>query len=684
MPTRPPRLATLLFLGFAVGCSSSPSEGHGDTHADAGLVDAAPDTTREEDTPSARDAAAADTEEDAPSADAPIVEDVAPDVEPCRLGAQRCVSEAVNAYCERGLWVEERCPARFQCFDGEGCERVVCELGEPSGCAAQDALAVCDERGTGVEPVPCPEGLRCRYVVDRFQCTDTVCDAGQVRCQEDGPGLEVCGEEGLGWTPGERCGETEECDEGACRSLCEINSKVSSFLGCEYWSVDLDNIEGGQDAPHAVILSNPTAARASVEVFDALGRRVEVEGWPTEVAPGELAVWPFDPATTNRVTGEALLDGGRLDGSVIAREAFRFETDVPVTAHQFNPLVGDRVYTNDASLLLPGNAIGTEYVAMSWRHRFDPGRSLRGFVTVVAVAEEPTTVRIEPTATVVEGTDRHGSREMTRLYAGTRRSWVLERGEVLNLESAGPEGEDLTGTSIVADRAVAVFSGHECGNVQLGINRCDHIETQLAPVATWGTAHVATKFARRGMEPDIVRVLASVDGTRLRTTPSLEGVDGAELDRGAFLEFEVNEHTVVEATAPISVGHYMVGSNWETIPLVCNTNGWTGIGDPALTILPPTAQHRDNYIVLTPAGYTEDYVNVVALEGVTVELDGEAVAPERFTAVGETGYRVAVLAVEAGPHTLLGSAPFGLEVYGYGCHVSYAYPGGMNLEAIAP
>jgi hypothetical protein len=56
--------------------------------------------------------------------------------------------------------------------------------------------------------------------------------------------------------------------------------------------------------------------------------------------------------------------------------------------------------------------------------------------------------------------------------------------------------------------------------------------------------------------------------------------------------------------------------------------------------------------------------------------------------MGETGYGFAHVDVSssggsdpAQPHNLTGSAPFGLTVYGYDCDVSYAYPGGLNLEA---
>src|SRR5690606_956806 len=115
-----------------------------------------------------------------------------------------------------------------------------------------------------------------------------------------------------------------------------------------------------------------------------------------------------------------------------------------------------------------------------------------------------------------------------------------------------------------------VFGGHECANVVVGIDRCDHIESQLLPVSTWSNTYVGSKFFPRGTEPDIWRILAAEDGTELIVDPYIDGVSGAILQKGEFVEFESRRDFLLVASHPVSLGHYMVGSNWFGIPRVCD------------------------------------------------------------------------------------------------------------------
>jgi hypothetical protein len=69
----------------------------------------------------------------------------------------------------------------------------------------------------------------------------------------------------------------------------------------------------------------------------------------------------------------------------------------------------------------------------------------------------------------------------------------------------------------------------------------------------------------------------------------------------------------------------------------------------------------------------------------TLTLDGNTVGIQPKP-IG-SGYGVARILLGAGnggAHLLTATAPVGIQVMGYGAYTSYQYPGGLNLDAIAP
>ena len=125
-------------------------------------------------------------------------------------------------------------------------------------------------------------------------------------------------------------------------------------------------------------------------------------------------------------------------------------------AYQFNPLDNEEVFSNDASLLLPSHVLGKDYLVMTREQSFD---RLRGFLTVVAVSEEPTQVTVTVTAQTQQLTGA-----IPPLMPGDTFTTVLNKFDVLNIETGAP-GADLTGSRIVASENVVVFGGSEAANV---------------------------------------------------------------------------------------------------------------------------------------------------------------------------------------------------------------------------
>jgi hypothetical protein len=94
-----------------------------------------------------------------------------------------------------------------------------------------------------------------------------------------------------------------------------------------------------------------------------------------------------------------------------------------------------------------------------------------------------------------------------------------------------------------------------------------------------------------------------------------------------------------------------------------------------------TQQFRNDYLFHAPTNYSNNYVNVLAPTGSTVQLDGTALAG--WNAIGSTGYSVARVALGNnvnGNHRITSAVGVGITVYGYGYDTSYWYPGGLNLS----
>ena len=108
------------------------------------------------------------------------------------------------------------------------------------------------------------------------------------------------------------------------------------------------------------------------------------------------------------------------------------------------------------------------------------------------------------------------------------------------------------------------------------------------------------------------------------------------------------------------------------------------VGDPALILWPPVTQWRQRYVFLTPQAYRLNYVTVVVNDQTQLTIDGETIDASVFKPIGASNYQAARFALEPGVHTMVGSAPVGVAVYGFDDDVSYGYPGGSLLSDQGP
>lgn len=379
--------------------------------------------------------------------------------------------------------------------------------------------------------------------------------------------------------------------------------------------------------------------------------------------------------------------------------AYRITSTLPTVAYQFNPLANQDIFSDDASLLVPVHSLDESYLAIGWPGRGDDGpgnvpADNRSFLTIVAT-EPDTHVRLVPSTAVQPGDG------VPALAAGEPLEVALDQFGVLHVQgadvaTAGPT--DFTGSLVVADRRVAVFSGVEAINISPpNDSSCcaDHLEEQLLPRSSLGADYAVVRSAVRrpssvgAPEEDYFKVLAIEDGTTVTT--SLPGGDASfALARGeARLIYTASSFTLT-ATHPVVVAQFLVSGEAIHPPVEDPfthevIDAGEQIGDPSFLTVPPVAQFRSEYRFVVPSGYANDYANIAAPVGATLTID-DAPASCTRAALGEvmgSTYEALHCTLGDGQHHLVASAPVGLLVEGWGEGVvSYGYTGGMDFEPI--
>lgn len=586
-----------------------------------------------------------------------------------------------------------------------------------------------------------------------------VCSGQLERCtsclpnvaQCDGQDVISCDAEGNAEGVRETCdGEAGYgCQLGSCVDLCGLAREQRSNVGCKYWAVDLDNavVDASKNAAsqqYAVVISNPQLGIPATVRIERDDTQPGEPGDPIEVAKSTIA--PF--GLQKFLLGPREVDGSPANQynagthSALTRAAYRITTSVPVVAYQFNPLDNVDVFSNDASLLKPvealGSSLGVEnhYVALGWPQtiattddpetNFDPrlaDADLRAFLTIVGT-RDGTQLRVTPSTRVI------GGGAVPEISARTAYETTLDAFDVLNLET-GDFNADFTGTLVDSDGPVVVFSGSEASDApwfnRISERLCcaDHLEEQLDSIRTAGKRFVAPVGFNRSLalsraggslgvapEPEFFRIIAVTDdGAHITTTlPGSERLTLAA--KGDFVELRSTQDFLVESDAPVMLGN--VTASQEAAGIPARLPG----GDPSFLIIPPIEQYRSSYVFLTPDRYAFDFLRIVSPPDAQIRLDTQRIeqlpncfaedqegleqvlggaAAEEFT-VYRCQLTFPVLDPNAKPedalspgdqtldgvHTLVSSRPVGVIVDGFDVNVSYGYAGGTELTEIVP
>jgi len=515
-------------------------------------------------------------------------------------------------------------------------------------------------------------------------------------------------------------------------------------MGCEFHAADLPNLAfaevGGTtvDAPAAVVLVNPSAdSEVSASIHSA-------DGEPTRlIAEQRIAVPPgidlpedlFQAQTItshtrvgDRIVEDRIERGAIIDipprgtavlllprrlgpnaVSSIAPNAFRVRTNRPVAAYQYSPYCCNFSFSNDASLLLPTHSLGRSYVfAGTPLAVLGLARDARNppVIAITAVRDRTEVdVRLPPRAQVANG---EGEARMVNGHVRATLSAqeiLLVTGDTLDVDGAPPL-YDFTGATITASAPVSVFSVHLCATFPQDIAACDALQDQLLPVSKWARRYPLVPLVERGMnsprEMTYWKITADAgngdqDGVRIRfstpfaaldpSPPGYPGVgdcadrfedDVLVLRPLEYCEFGTKRPVVVTADRPVQVTGMLVGQEATQMEFA---GFGLHAGDPALFVMPGESHYRRDYVFTMPETYARGHVTLVSPPRNELRLNGSVLDNLVPIAIPGSDLVYYHLNLAAGTYRLDAEFPVGMVIYGFDDFVSFAYPGGFQIQA---
>ena len=554
------------------------------------------------------------------------------------------------------------------------------------------------------------------------------CTPEQLYCSGDD--VYRCNADGTDGSFVEACPADLACSGGMCKTPCGAAEDNPSNVGCDFWAADLDNESSttfgisndAAAAQFAIVVANNNDYQVTVRVTEnaaTIGQPVS-EQQVAEVAVPPRVAQRID-LPQREVDGSMGQNGSYTpnsgSGTFVSPHAYHVVSDGPVVVYQFNPIV--QQYSNDASTLIPRQALGTDYIVVGYETAnpcaitglpVPAGIPDRGAVTIIPI-EDDTHVTVTtnhaikasagPSGLPIAATPKGGTLQLTlsRYMVANLESEQTTGtiGDCTNAVDNGQDG-DFTGTYVKSDKPVLVFTSNERGaglggapNVEYPPgwddqtdDMCctDHLEEQLLPVTALGKEYAVARSPIRSThatwkEPDIIRVVGTVAGTVVTTNlpaPWSSFTLGAREDK----TFAATTGFALTATAPVQVSSYLVSQHFVKY-------GYTG--DPSQILIPAAEQHRKDYVFLVPATFEHDYVVISKPVAAQITLDGGGLGACTTAPIGEvagTPYEQATCELADGQHTASGDLPFGISVYGYYNVGSYAYVGGSDVKIINP
>jgi hypothetical protein len=349
----------------------------------------------------------------------------------------------------------------------------------------------------------------------------------------------------------------------------------------------------------------------------------------------------------------------------------------------------------DGYLGIPKSGLGKKYIVSSYN---DLGDGYNSYTSIVGVYNK-TRVKVR-----LGGRFSNKTPGANSMKTNDVREEVLNRGDVWLIGASGPNN-DLTGTSVEANKQVSVISGNFGTYVPTQTCCGDFLMEQDMPMESWGYKYHVTRFVKR-LKSSLIRVFTSEpntviyrDGNEWSFVKSVGGEEGSGyIERRVVDEGEEPRPVTIAAKNRIAVTQYNTGTGDDNID-----------SDPFQLSLTPIEQYQTGFVWCTPGVnggqfFTDNFLNLCykATEDGQIPDDVEfgkvsngivnwrklssvvsSAGPE-FTDESITDLRkyhtvTIVLEDPKGVYALRGNDGMAGYGYGFGFHDGYGYPVSVAL-----
>ena len=263
-------------------------------------------------------------------------------------------------------------------------------------------------------------------------------------------------------------------------------------------------------------------------------------------------------------------------------------------------------------------------------------------------------------------------------HRGTEYSFIVNRLQTVYIRSS----RDLTGTRIVTNKPVSVFSGHECGYVpSSSYGNCEHLIEQIPPTTYWGKTYYTAPLLRRS--DYTIRVLAAYNSTEVITDCNYIK-NFYTINAGDSFTVTHQSYCAIHSNKEILVAQYSHGYYYDR-----------RTGDPMMMLVPATVHYSNeiNLSTSSSSGYN-NYINIIVLKeyyqpsmmywitgGVKRSLKSQLWNAIKFNQITEAYYTQ--LSVSNGTVSIAHHATDALisgVVYGVGYRNSYGHFGRFSIQ----